>query len=599
MNTSTHRSIWHFFIICLISLGTLSSYTAQGQVVQSEIDALEAFYASTGGASWTNDTNWGTGDPSTWFGVTVVGTHVTKVHLRNNNLIGTIPDAFYALPSLQSLHLRDNQLSGTVSSLIGTFTNLTFLALQDNDLSGTLPTEFSSLTSLRELWAQGNDFSGAIPSGFASMTAMQYLAISENDLTGLPDLSALTSLKELYVRNNKFEFDDLETNVGVPSSKHVYTPQAKVGTATAVAATLGGTETLTVSVGGSANSYKWYKDNVLLSGETSITLTLTNIQASDDGVYVCKITNTNLPLLTLTSEDFTVSVPDGPEIPDWYITTTAAGRNRIIVDQPAVTSPTVDYAFVYVETFNTGVFEYEVISPTSIDFTDAGDSNDDNWQQDETTFGSAKATKYKIRTRDANNVLSELSDMQQSVHLSISAGHGTQRNLYWTHYLGQTVLYYNVYASDTDSDLGTELGDGVLLASLPSTDNTFTDLSAAGYVYYMIAAVLEAPPTPLKGGELRISNSNIFSTEVDIINTIIPTLKVYPNPVSEVARIEFDNPANKEYTFRVMDITGKVLREQNNITGTELEFRREDLPLGIYIIQLVGDISITNRIVIN
>ena len=89
---------------------------------------LTALYNSTGGASWTDKTNWGsTTEPlDEWFGVTADSSgNVTALELPGNNLSGTLPAA------------------------LGSFTGLTTLDLSDNRLSGTIP-DLSALTSLQD-----------------------------------------------------------------------------------------------------------------------------------------------------------------------------------------------------------------------------------------------------------------------------------------------------------------------------------------------------------------------------------------------------------------------------------------------------------------
>ncbi len=77
---------------------------------------LTALYNSTGGASWTDKTNWGSTEPlDEWFGVTADSNgNVTALELPGNNLSGTLPAALGSLTSLTMLDLSDNQLSGTI-----------------------------------------------------------------------------------------------------------------------------------------------------------------------------------------------------------------------------------------------------------------------------------------------------------------------------------------------------------------------------------------------------------------------------------------------------------------------------------------------------
>ncbi|GAB3511583.1 hypothetical protein GCM10027341_51290 [Spirosoma knui] len=63
-----------------------------------------------------------------------------------------------------------------------------------------------------------------------------------------------------------------------------------------------------ISVTGSVIGYQWYKDNTLLTGQTSATLTLSNVQTTDAGSYSLVITGI-CNNLTTTAFDLAVSTP--------------------------------------------------------------------------------------------------------------------------------------------------------------------------------------------------------------------------------------------------------------------------------------------------
>jgi gliding motility-associated-like protein/uncharacterized delta-60 repeat protein len=60
------------------------------------------------------------------------------------------------------------------------------------------------------------------------------------------------------------------------------------------------------STDGTANSYQWYKDNVLIPGATSASLSLPGMTAVDVGFYQVKITSAVVPFLVLESMLYTV-----------------------------------------------------------------------------------------------------------------------------------------------------------------------------------------------------------------------------------------------------------------------------------------------------
>ena len=66
------------------------------------------------------------------------------------------------------------------------------------------------------------------------------------------------------------------------------------------------------------------------------------------------------------------------------------------------------------------------------------------------------------------------------------------------------------------------------------------------------------------------------------------SMTVFPNPFSQVAKVVFDNPQNESYSFRLMDLSGKVQQQIENITGNEILIERNALPAGLYYLELHG-----------
>ena len=187
--------------------------------------ALVALYNAAGGANWTRNDNWLSGQPlSTWYGVTTDGGgRVTRLSLSHNRLRGPLPDLgalaslthlslhsnelrgplpdLSALANLESLSLSYNELSGPIPNL-GALANLTHLSLYQNDLSGPIP-DLSALANLESLSLSGNQLSGAIPD-LSALTNLTVLSLGANDLSGtIQDLSALTNLERLSLYENE------------------------------------------------------------------------------------------------------------------------------------------------------------------------------------------------------------------------------------------------------------------------------------------------------------------------------------------------------------------------------------------------------------
>jgi len=321
--------------------------------------ALVAFYNSTNGLSWRWNDNWLSANPvSTWFGVTVLGGRVTLLSLGNNQLSGSIPPEIGNLTNLEwlllhnnqlsglippeignltnlwKLYLYDNQLSGLIPPEIGNLTNLEWLLLHNNQLSGPIPPEIRNLTSLKvldlgnnqlngsippeignltdlyNLVLENNQLSGSIPPEIGNLTNLEYLYLNNNQFSDLPGLSPLSSLWFLKIQENRFTFEDIEPNITVPN--FTYSPQAKVGESEYITKAVGSSVTFSVSVGGTANQYQWFKDGIVITGATGTNYTINNLDIGDAGSYTCQITNTIATELILESNPKNLVVVEGP-----------------------------------------------------------------------------------------------------------------------------------------------------------------------------------------------------------------------------------------------------------------------------------------------
>lgn len=60
------------------------------------------------------------------------------------------------------------------------------------------------------------------------------------------------------------------------------------------------------------------------------------------------------------------------------------------------------------------------------------------------------------------------------------------------------------------------------------------------------------------------------------------SVRTAPNPFKDVTYITFDNAAGKNFSLSISDITGRVVRNINNITTDFVEIKRENLSSGVY-----------------
>lgn len=174
---------------------------------KSDREALIAFYNSTDGPNWKNNTNWCSEKPlNEWFGVsTNAEGRVVKLILRENNLQGIIHSGIGKMIKLSVLDLLANKLSGKIPAELENLSNLIILNLVDNSLSGEIPAELGKLKGLFTILFTKNELSGTIPIELRFMKNLNTLCIDLNQLTGrIPtELSELSNLEWLYLGYNQ------------------------------------------------------------------------------------------------------------------------------------------------------------------------------------------------------------------------------------------------------------------------------------------------------------------------------------------------------------------------------------------------------------
>ncbi|KAF9595676.1 hypothetical protein IFM89_002580 [Coptis chinensis] len=119
---------------------------------------------------------------------------------------GSLSDKIHRLRSLESLDLCSNFMYGMIPPKISVMDKLQTLTLNENFFNGSVPDWFDSLSNLTMLGLKNNALNGTFPSSIRKLEKLTDLVLSQNRISGrLPDLSSLTNLHVLDLRENQLE----------------------------------------------------------------------------------------------------------------------------------------------------------------------------------------------------------------------------------------------------------------------------------------------------------------------------------------------------------------------------------------------------------
>ncbi|XP_019199097.1 PREDICTED: receptor-like protein 12, partial [Ipomoea nil] len=157
-------------------------------------------------------------------------TTLTSIDLsHNDNLGGSIPDAFQGMKFLRSFNLSSNNFTGGIPNSLGNLSHLTSLALNFNGLKEPLPDLLEKLSkragkSLQFLRLDGNELFGPLPDITTQFPFLRKLKASYNNLNGSLSSSfgLPPSLEELDLESNEItgSFPDIKS-LGIVSGLRV------------------------------------------------------------------------------------------------------------------------------------------------------------------------------------------------------------------------------------------------------------------------------------------------------------------------------------------------------------------------------------------
>jgi hypothetical protein len=237
-----------------------------------------------------------------------------SLYASNNNLSGDIP--VMQVPNLKHLQLENNQLTGTLQPLTP-LAKLEYILLTNNQLGGEIPN--FNMPEMANLALGDNNLTGTIPSfnmpklllinlknnnvsgefNNSGLPELRYLYLQNNQISGLPALTSASPLiVTVNVAENKLTFEDLEPNADIPGIS--YSPQKTVPCNIKLN---GNNAEVWVEVGGSQNTYIWYRtigeETKRLEEETENPLVTAHTPGAS---YHCYVQSVLVPGLTIKSE---------------------------------------------------------------------------------------------------------------------------------------------------------------------------------------------------------------------------------------------------------------------------------------------------------
>ena len=316
----------------------------------------------------------------------------------------------------------------------------------------------------------------------------------------------------------------------------------------------GGSATITAE-GGSFTSYLWSNGantssiDVTVSGDYTVTL-------SDDNGCVA------------TAGPISVNFALQDAVPICLVTVDPTTGSNVIVWEP-VTSEVTNAYVIYKETNVADV--YAAIG--TVDYGSDGIFEDIN------SNSAVQASRYKLALIDTCDIESSPSSVHKTIHLTSNLGVGNTVNLIWSHYEGFAFGSYNIYRGTTSDDM-------ILLATIASNLNSFTDLLPLDNGYYMIEVEgVSCDPSRT----IQTSTSNVINYEfVGVEDLTASLISIYPNPATDRVTISSD-AAVQGIAYTVHDATGRLVL-QGKMSSSTTDIDVSMLQAGLYVWRVGNDV---------
>jgi hypothetical protein len=101
-----------------------------------------------------------------------------------------------------------------------------------------------------------------------------------------------------------------------------------------------------------------------------------------------------------------------------------------------------------------------------------------------------------------------------------------------------------------------------------------------------------------KGFIALLDGSGQEPTKINPFKQKTSSVAIYPNPFTDQAYVEFANPTREPYDLVIRNLAGSVVRTVRRISSDRFTITREGLPAGVYLLELRGNRTFYEKVII-
>jgi hypothetical protein len=461
--------------------------------------------------------------------------------------------------------------------------------------------------SITSVSLPNNKLTGAVPDPLVDILSLQSLNLSTNAITAIPKFTDSKQITTLNVANNKLEFSSLEPNAPLikPGIAFTYTGQSDIGTAKTTLADVGSTVNLTPAPEAKSNAYQWKRNGVNINGATTRPYAITNIGRPNMGQYVCEVSNSLIPGLTLKTAPeaaLAVAAIDGKL---FATTNTAASKGKMFLFK---VNPGTAYDTIQVQNVKTdGTYKFNKV--VLDDYQILGFS-------DTLTYKGALPTYYQntIFWEEANTIPVNENRIDLNVTSNYKPTNVTKGAGVISGFLEEQVLGTGrIQTAKRVSGAGASVRR-VEAAGKPTAEK----LTLVAYVFTNEQGEFNIPELPK--GEYRLNiqypgypmddksfitipigdglqsqvrvAANVEAGKIKVDKLVVTGLweqagykaVLYPNPTVSAIHLEFGDESSKRFV-QLVDVNGREIIKQNAFMKNE-EVNVNSLSSGVYILNV-------------